>query len=571
MNKILSILLLSILILFILRVESYPTYGGSNSANIRREDRHSFRAPFLQSGTGILYWDIEGSTIVNDDFIRLTSDQKSLHGAIWNTEPMEQPWWEVVFEFRVHGAGRIGADGIALWLVDRKEGNSQDFSIYGSKNLWKGLAIIFDTFDNDQNGDHPLISVFYNDGTKFYETAKDGSNMKLGSCSSRYRNDKHNAKSRIRYYHGLLSVEIDPNGSGIFEKCVQDVRLDIPTRYTFGVSAATGGLTDNHDVYSFDTFSLDASVSNQNTNNYNNVQFERERLEKQRLEYETQQQQQQQQQQTQQQQQQTQQQTQQQNNQDKEYQEFLQYKAQQQQQNNYQQTQNDLLEKLNEIQQEQQQQQQQQQTQPPQQQQTQPPQQKLQDEIKNLSEKEQIGFLVKKVDSLVEAIHSLHIVLDDPEYKKSFDGLRDQVNVISQALVSLSQGSLKVKDFESFRSTYDQKQSQFIKDFYDFKSTMQDLKATINNRFNNQDNDVTKSIESVNMNLNSLRKLVEASTRDTQKISSILNSNADELANTIQKHSSFGFWTYFLFVQAIFIFGFVFWRKYKDDNNKKLI
>lgn len=39
---------------------------------------------FLGSGMTIPYWDFTGSTIVTNNYIRLTSDDQSLSGSIWN-------------------------------------------------------------------------------------------------------------------------------------------------------------------------------------------------------------------------------------------------------------------------------------------------------------------------------------------------------------------------------------------------------------------------------------------------------------------------------------------------------
>lgn len=34
----------------------------------------------------IPYWDFMGSTLVTNDYIRLTPDEQSKNGALWNTE-----------------------------------------------------------------------------------------------------------------------------------------------------------------------------------------------------------------------------------------------------------------------------------------------------------------------------------------------------------------------------------------------------------------------------------------------------------------------------------------------------
>lgn len=71
--------------------------------------------------------------------------------------------------FRVTGRGRIGADGLALWFTEQK---GVEGPVFGSSDMWKGLAVIFDTFDNDNKHNNPYIMAMVNDGTKLYDHQK---------------------------------------------------------------------------------------------------------------------------------------------------------------------------------------------------------------------------------------------------------------------------------------------------------------------------------------------------------------------------------------------------------------
>ncbi|EFA84523.1 Putative chemotaxis protein [Heterostelium album PN500] len=543
-NKI-SLILLALYVLTVLSIAmAYP------QPLVRKEDRHSFRAPFIATASGITYWNTRGDTVISEEYIHLTADAQSSWGQIINTEPLEFPSWEIVVEFRIHGNGRIGADGLALWYIDPSHSESRDTSVFGNRNMWKGLGIFFDTFDNDGNGDNPLVSVVYNDGTQFFDTAKDGGNMKLGGCTNKFRNVHKNTRAKIKYFNGALSIHIDTSSSGNYDSCVNDIRITLPTRYHFALSAATGGLHDNHDIYSFDTYSLDAPIRNEYRRHENYMNQH--------------QQQQQQQQNIQQQQQQN-------------------IQQQQNQQQNQQQPQpvaheeDDFKAKIKDItkgfeqQQQQNQQQQQQQFQQPNQQQQQQPPVTQEQPKQTISGDDVPAQILQKVETLKESIHSLHSVLDESEVKKSVEGLRDQVNNVGQALIILTENIITKKDFESFKYNYELKNSQSFKELTELKQLIGDMKATVNSRMNNNDNDVSKTLEALSQSVNGLKRLVDAQAKDTQKIASTLQVNANEIASTIEKQTSFGFWSYFLFVQAIFIFGFVFWRKYKDENNKKLI
>jgi hypothetical protein len=55
-----------------------------------------------------------------------------------------------------------------------------------------------------------------------------------------------------------------------------------------------------------------------------------------------------------------------------------------------------------------------------------------------------------------------------------------------------------------------------------------------------------------------------------QALGQKISGNAEELTQVIERSSSFGFWTYFLLFQVIFGVAFMWWKKYRDDQHKKL-
>lgn len=66
------------------------------------------------------------------------------------------------------------------------------------------MAIVFDTFDNDNSGDNPKISVLFNDGSWTYDPNSEGKQQELGSCRSYYRNQETTLK--IQYFDGNIQV-----------------------------------------------------------------------------------------------------------------------------------------------------------------------------------------------------------------------------------------------------------------------------------------------------------------------------------------------------------------------------
>jgi len=54
--------------------------------------------------------------------------------------------WEVVLEFEIGGGGARGADGMAFWYTQEMK---QEGIALGGPARFTGMALFFDTFDND--------------------------------------------------------------------------------------------------------------------------------------------------------------------------------------------------------------------------------------------------------------------------------------------------------------------------------------------------------------------------------------------------------------------------------------
>lgn len=222
----------------------------------RYEYKYSFKGPRLSvTGETIPFWNITGDAVPGEDQIRVVPSLRGKSGGVWSKYAFPHSDWEVVVTFRVQGKGRVGADGLVIWLVEEP---AHMGSVFGYMNKWKGLGVIFDSFDNDGKRNNPYISVVFNDGEMEYDHATDGIEQKLGGCFRDFRNRPYPVKARIRYQEGAVTVEID-NGivkEGEFELCTRVPDVSLPKDYYFGVTAATGGLADDHDVMKFLTYSL---------------------------------------------------------------------------------------------------------------------------------------------------------------------------------------------------------------------------------------------------------------------------------------------------------------------------
>ncbi|KAH8366135.1 hypothetical protein KR093_009497 [Drosophila rubida] len=260
----------------------------------RFEYKYSFKPPYLAQKDGTVpFWEYGGNAIASAESVRVAPSLRSQKGAIWTKSQTNFDWWDVEIVFRVTGRGRIGADGLAFWYTTEK--GDYNGPVFGSSDRWNGLAIIFDSFDNDNKHNNPYISAVLNDGTKQYDHANDGTTQLLSGCLRDFRNKPFPTRARVEYYNNVLTVLIHngmTNNNDDYEMCLRADGVQLPKNGYFGISAATGGLADDHDVFHFLTTSLHAAgqvqeppkVDNQEklTQEYKEYQ---EKLEKQKQEY----------------------------------------------------------------------------------------------------------------------------------------------------------------------------------------------------------------------------------------------------------------------------------------------
>lgn len=219
---------------------------------------HSLVKPYQGLGTSIPNWDFLGNTMVTNNYVRLTADAQSLRGAIWNKVPCFLRNWEMQIHFKVHGRGKdLFGDGFVFWYVKEP---MQEGDVFGSKDFFTGLAVIMDTYSNHNgphNHGHPYISAMINNGTLHYDHDRDGTHTQLSSgCVAKFRNLEHDTYISVKYVHDTLTVSTDIDNKQVFKECFSVDGVKLPLGYYFGVSAATGDLSDAHDIISLKTYDL---------------------------------------------------------------------------------------------------------------------------------------------------------------------------------------------------------------------------------------------------------------------------------------------------------------------------
>ncbi|CAF97157.1 unnamed protein product, partial [Tetraodon nigroviridis] len=223
----------------------------------RFEYKYSFKGPHLsQSDGSVPFWTHTGSAIPSADQVRITPSLRSQRGSIWTKNKVIFEHWEAEVTFRVSGRGRMGADGLAVWFTTSQ---GLEGPVYGAADQWNGVGVFFDSFDNDGKKNNPAIIVVGNNGKLVYDHQNDGTTQALGTCLRDFRNKPYPIRAKITYYKKTLTVMINngftPNKDD-FEFCTKVDNMIIPTEGFFGISAATGGLADDHDVLSFLLFRL---------------------------------------------------------------------------------------------------------------------------------------------------------------------------------------------------------------------------------------------------------------------------------------------------------------------------
>lgn len=104
----------------------------------------------------------------------------------------------------------------------------------------------------------------------FYFCSSDGTTQLLSGCLRDFRNKPFPTRARIEYYQNTLTVLFN-NGmtqnTEEYEMCLRAEGVVLPPNGYFGISAATGGLADDHDVFQFLTTSLHQPGQVPDTNN----------------------------------------------------------------------------------------------------------------------------------------------------------------------------------------------------------------------------------------------------------------------------------------------------------------
>ncbi|KAL5964854.1 VIP36-like protein [Taenia solium] len=202
-------------------------------------------------------WTSYGTTMFSPSIVSLTSDQRGVVAGVSNVYPLYSRDWEVIIDFRVSGStGTLFGDGFAFWYTASpiKPGPA-----LGAETIFRGLGIFYDTYSNhngEHGHEHPYVSAMVSNGSVAYDHDHDGTQTQLAGCHAPFRNKKHKTKTRIQYSKDTLGVYMDIDNQNEWTTCFEVGGVHLPTGYYLGISAATGDLTDVHEILSLKTYDL---------------------------------------------------------------------------------------------------------------------------------------------------------------------------------------------------------------------------------------------------------------------------------------------------------------------------
>ncbi|CAI9552068.1 unnamed protein product, partial [Staurois parvus] len=224
---------------------------------LKRE--HSLSKPYQGVGSSSSsLWDLMGNVLVTPQYVRLTPDQQSKQGAIWNRMPCYLRDWELQVHFKIHGQGKknLNGDGFAIWYTKDR---MQLGPVFGSKDNFIGLGLFVDTYPNEEKQHErvfPFVSAMVSNGSLTYDHSRDGRLTEIGGCTAMVRNLNHDTFLVIRYVKRRLTVMLDIDGKQEWRDCVDVPGVRLPRGYYFGTSAVTGDLSDNHDIISMKLYQI---------------------------------------------------------------------------------------------------------------------------------------------------------------------------------------------------------------------------------------------------------------------------------------------------------------------------
>jgi len=111
--------------------------------------------------------------------------------------------------------------------------------------------------------------------------------------------------------------------------------------------------------------------------------------------------------------------------------------------------------------------------------------------------------------------------------------------------------------------------SEFGREVNQLKAQLDELKRTIESKASSAVS--ASQIDGLSRIINEMRGKIETSRQQQSQIENNIRTNQQHISNTIESSGSVSFWIFFVLFQAVFGVAFMWWKKYRDESTKKLI
>lgn len=222
------------------------------SAILDHIQMHSIFPPILADywENGLHYWSFGSSSVVTDDYVRLTTKSPTAKGYFWNRHPnhLESFVANTTLRFWQRSAGWF-ADatdgGVGIWYTAATP-RHMPTQFFGNVDVFDGLGIILDHSDS--------ISVVVGDGERSVGSLKES---RRAFCAVK-RLEMHKITISVSYraeskelavmYHTWM----DPKSPGKENLCTVVHDVNLPLRNYFGVTGSNSEHAQaEHDLFSF--------------------------------------------------------------------------------------------------------------------------------------------------------------------------------------------------------------------------------------------------------------------------------------------------------------------------------
>ncbi|KAK9470942.1 concanavalin A-like lectin/glucanase domain-containing protein [Dipodascopsis tothii] len=214
---------------------------------------HTLQLPYLDDSLLSRWFDYGGDTVVRTDkYVRLTADRPGQAGWIFSRLPLTAPNFQIEFEFKISGKGNLYGDGMAMWLTRQR---ATAGTVFGGPDYFDGLGLFIDTYKNNRPGvAFPYVMLMSGNGQTRYSNEDDGKANEINGCSARgLHNAQFNSRARFTYVKDrFVKLELMYREEGKWVECFTVPNVALPNAPYLGFSAATGELSENHDLVSVD-------------------------------------------------------------------------------------------------------------------------------------------------------------------------------------------------------------------------------------------------------------------------------------------------------------------------------